>query len=117
MRKMPDADILPHDNPGPDVRGNARIVYLLYLGSVVCNVLVIVSFHIGEAVFGACFIDSPHFDAIVFGVWFFFGAFPVVGVIIAYFSRNSAAGWVADHYRFQIRTFWIGLFCSVIGAR
>lgn len=44
------------------------------------------------------------------------GAFPVVGVIIAYVSRIGAAGWVAGHYRFQIRTFWIGLLCSVIGA-
>ena len=40
----------------------------------------------------------------------------IAGVIIAYVSRKDAAAWAADHYRFQIRTFWIGLLFGAIGA-
>ena len=41
---------------------------------------------------------------------------PIVGVIIAYVNRGEAAEWAQAHYRFQIRTFWIGLLYGVIGA-
>ena len=41
---------------------------------------------------------------------------PLVGVIIAYVSRGQAPEWAQAHYRFQIRTFWIGLLYSVIGV-
>ena len=40
----------------------------------------------------------------------------VVGVIMSYVNRGEAAEWVASHYRFQIRTFWIGLLISVVGV-
>ena len=45
-----------------------------------------------------------------------FGVLAIAGVIIAYVSRKNAAAWAADHYRFQIRTFWIGLLYGAIGA-
>lgn len=77
---MPNADILPSENPAPDGSGNAKIVYFLYLGAIV------------------------------------FGVLAIAGVIIAYVSRSGAAEWAADHYRFQIRTFWIGLLYSAIGV-
>lgn len=37
----------------------------------------------------------------------------LIGVIIAYVYRKDAAPWLQDHYRFLIRTFWIGslYFC------
>jgi uncharacterized membrane protein len=40
---------------------------------------------------------------------------PIVGVIMAYVQHGDAAEWVQSHYRFQIRTFWIGVLYSVIG--
>jgi len=44
------------------------------------------------------------------------GLLALIGVIVAYVSRNDSGGWVNDHYRFQIRTFWIGLLYSAVGA-
>src|SRR5258708_39589824 len=34
---------------------------------------------------------------------------PIVGLIMAYVNYGDAPEWVQSHYRFQIRTFWIGL--------
>ena len=47
------------------------------------------------------------------------GVTSIIGVIMAYVYRADAPEWVATHYRFQIRTFWIGLlyaFVSVLTA-
>ena len=33
---------------------------------------------------------------------------------MAYVNRGGAPEWVETHYRFQIRTFWIGLLYGVI---
>lgn len=44
------------------------------------------------------------------------GITAVVGVIIAYVNRSSAPEWLQEHYRFQIRTFWIGLLYAFVGA-
>ena len=38
------------------------------------------------------------------------GITAIVGLIIAYVNRDDAPGWLQTHYRFQIRTFWIGAF-------
>jgi len=43
-----------------------------------------------------------------------FGVTGIVGVIMAYVNRGDAPDWVKTHYRFQIRTFWIGLLYAVI---
>ncbi|WP_022670573.1 DUF4870 family protein [Hippea alviniae] len=59
---------------------NARIVYYLYLASLVVGITAI------------------------------------VGVIMAYVNKNEAADWVKTHYRFQIRTFWIGLAFGLVSA-
>ena len=43
----------------------------------------------------------------------------IIGVVMAYVYRADAPEWVASHYRFQFRTFWIGLlyaFLSVLTA-
>jgi uncharacterized membrane protein len=39
----------------------------------------------------------------------------LVGVIMAYVYRKDAPDWLRSHYRFQIRTFWIGLLYVVLG--
>ena len=44
------------------------------------------------------------------------GVTTIVGVVIAYLNRADAPAWLATHYRFQIRTFWIGLLFIVIGS-
>ena len=40
----------------------------------------------------------------------------LIGVILAYVSRDRAPDWVRSHYRFQIRTFWLGAVFMVVGA-
>ena len=45
-----------------------------------------------------------------------FGVTGIIGVVIAYTSRAGAPHWVDTHYRYQIRTFWIGLLFAVIGS-
>ncbi len=45
-----------------------------------------------------------------------FGVTSFIGVIMAYVNKGDAPEWVQSHYRFQIRTFWIGLLFAVIGA-
>ena len=37
-----------------------------------------------------------------------------VGVVLAYVYRGDGPGWLESHYRFQIRTFWIGLLYTAI---
>ncbi len=44
-----------------------------------------------------------------------FGVTSLVGLIMAYINKGDAPEWVQSHYRFQIRTFWIGLLLGVIG--
>jgi uncharacterized membrane protein len=43
------------------------------------------------------------------------GITSVVGVIMAYVNWREAPDWVQTHYRFQIRTFWIGMLYGFIG--
>lgn len=38
----------------------------------------------------------------------------LIGVIMAYVYRGDAPLWLKEHYRYQIRTFWIGLLYSII---
>ena len=40
----------------------------------------------------------------------------LVGVIMAYMNQAAADDTLKTHYRFQIRTFWIGLLYLVVGA-
>ncbi len=40
----------------------------------------------------------------------------LAGVIMAYVHRGDGTGWVDSHFRFQIRTFWIGVFAVLVGG-
>ena len=40
----------------------------------------------------------------------------IVGVVMAYLNMDSAPPWLRTHYRFQTRTFWIGLLYSLAGG-
>jgi uncharacterized membrane protein len=44
------------------------------------------------------------------------GVTALIGVVMAYINKRETPEWVQTHYRFQIRTFWIGLLFSIIGA-
>jgi uncharacterized membrane protein len=44
------------------------------------------------------------------------GVTSIVGVVMAYINKNEAEDWVKTHYRFQIRTFWIGFLYSIISG-
>lgn len=45
------------------------------------------------------------------------GLVTLIGLVIAYVNRGEAQGtWVESHFRWQIRTFWIGLLYSVIAT-
>lgn len=43
------------------------------------------------------------------------GLTSLIGVIMAYVNKSDAPDWVQSHYRFQIRTFWIGLLYGLVG--
>ncbi len=49
---------------------------------------------------------------------FFLGGISgLVGVIINYVKMDDVQGtWIESHFRWQIRTFWIGLLWTVIGV-
>ncbi len=53
---------------------------------------------------------------ILYLVGIIIGIASIVGVIMAYVNKGTAPAWVQDHYRYQIRTFWIELLFGVIGA-
>jgi uncharacterized membrane protein len=40
----------------------------------------------------------------------------LAGVVLAYVNRDDGASWLDSHYRFQIRTFWIGLLATAVGG-
>jgi uncharacterized membrane protein len=42
------------------------------------------------------------------------GITSLVGIVMAYINRGAAPEWVQTHFRYQIRTFWIGLLFGII---
>ena len=40
----------------------------------------------------------------------------LIGVILAYVYQDRQSGWLNSHFRYQIRTFWIGLLYSLVGV-
>ena len=53
---------------------------------------------------------------VLYCVGYFTGVSALAGVIIAHVKVDDADPVLRSHYRFQIRTFWIGLLYLVIGA-
>ena len=60
--------------------------------------------------------DTANIVYILYLVAIIVGLTAVVGVIMAYVNRSEASTWLETHYRYQIRTFWIGLLYSLISA-
>jgi uncharacterized membrane protein len=46
---------------------------------------------------------------------FVVGITSLIGVVMAYVYKDQAPAWVQSHYRYQIRTFWIGALYGLIG--
>ncbi|WP_016856073.1 DUF4870 family protein [Halomonas smyrnensis] len=40
----------------------------------------------------------------------------IIGVVIAYIYRGKGPSWLDEHYRYQIRTFWIGLVYALVAS-
>lgn len=38
-----------------------------------------------------------------------------VGIVVAYIANPEGVHWLAEHYRFQRRTFWLSCLYAVIG--
>ena len=61
-------------------------------------------------------MSNPQLALIVYILYFAayvtVGITSVIGVIIAHVQVGTAEPMLASHYRFQIRTFWIGLCTS-----
>ncbi|SHM37659.1 DUF4870 family protein [Vreelandella subglaciescola] len=45
---------------------------------------------------------------------FVVGFTSIIGVVIAYMYRGNGPAWLDEHYRYQIRTFWIGLLYATV---
>ena len=52
---------------------------------------------------------------LLYCVGYFTGISALIGVIIAYVKLDDTDPVLRSHYRFQIRTFWIGLLYLAIG--
>jgi uncharacterized membrane protein len=77
---QPQAPLSTQPVPVADTGSTAKVVYILYLASII------------------------------------FGVTSLVGVIMAYVNKAQAPEWLQSHYRYQIRTFWIGILYGFIGA-
>ncbi|TKB03565.1 hypothetical protein E5672_11055 [Alteromonas portus] len=53
---------------------------------------------------------------ILYIIGIFFGITGLIGVIMAYVNKSDSPDWLASHYQFQIRTFWIGFLYLFIGS-
>jgi uncharacterized membrane protein len=60
--------------------------------------------------------DTANVVYILYLVGIVVGITGIVGLVMAYVNHREAPEWVQTHYRFQIRTFWIGLLYALIGA-
>ncbi len=58
--------------------------------------------------------DTANIVYILYLVSLITGITAIVGLVIAYVNRGEAPDWLKTHYRFQIRTFWIGLLYGFI---
>lgn len=45
---------------------------------------------------------------------FVVGFTSIIGVVIAYIYRGNGPAWLDEHYRYQVRTFWIGLLYASV---
>jgi len=61
-------------------------------------------------------LDGVKLVYILYFVSFVLAITALGGLIYAYLKRGTASAVAASHYTWQIRTFWIGLLYSLLGA-
>lgn len=64
-------------------------------------------------------VEDKVLPAVVYALYlvgFATGITVILGLILAYVSKDKAGPALRTHYDFQIRTFWMGLAWAVIGA-
>ena len=61
-------------------------------------------------------MDGPKLVYILYFLGFVIAITTLAGLIVAYLKRGEAGAIARTHYTFLIRTFWIGLLFSIIGA-
>ncbi len=62
-------------------------------------------------------ITVPLIIYICYFLGIFWGITAIIGVVLAYvFKDENNPDWLNTHYRYQIRTFWIGLLYMVIAG-
>lgn len=94
---MPEQEIIPPPPPPPDrVRGRPRVFHLGREGAEPVNI-----------------VYYLYLAALLLPVT------ALVGVIVAYVHRSpegeaGTASWADSHYIFQIRTFWLYIFYTVV---
>jgi uncharacterized membrane protein len=82
-------------NPTPSLVNVTHLVYALHALSVLIGITT------AATIIGA----------------FVFGMPSIIAVVINYLKRAEARGtFLESHFRWQIRTFWFGLFWSLIGG-
>ncbi|MDP1634760.1 MAG: hypothetical protein Q8L69_08765 [Gallionellaceae bacterium] len=53
---------------------------------------------------------------ILYALSYFAGVTAIVGIIINYVKKEEVAGtWLESHFRWQMRTFWLGMIWAVVG--
>ena len=63
----------------------------------------------------ATLTSGPGLVYLLYLVGLVLGITVLIGVVVAYMNKGDAPAWAATHYRFQIRTFWIGLLIGAVG--
>lgn len=56
---------------------------------------------------------------VIYGLFlasFFVGFTGLIGLVMAYVYQGDGPHWLDEHYRYQIRTFWIGLLYGSVSA-
>jgi uncharacterized membrane protein len=61
-------------------------------------------------------IDTAKIIYILYIVGFAAGITSLVGLVMAYVYQDDGPEWLRTHYRYQIRTFWIGLLYCFVGV-
>jgi len=62
-------------------------------------------------------LNRPTIIGLLYASSFFVGITALIGVVLAYVWRGEPhEAWEETHYEYLIRTFWLGLVGSILGA-
>lgn len=62
-------------------------------------------------------LNNPTIVSLLYLGGFFTGISAFIGLVLAYvWKGDNPAGWESSHYSYHIRTFWLAVLQSIIGA-